>query len=99
MPVSRQAFEQENAPPRARLKAIAQATGAQLIEPFDSLCRAGLCPVLDAQGVPLYTDSVHMRPEYSRRAAAYLEPTILAPAAAAASQLKPKEGVALPKSS
>lgn len=98
-PVSRQAFEQENAQPRAHLKAIAQATGAQLIEPLDSLCRAGLCPVLDAQGVPLYTDSVHMRLECSRRAAAYLEPTILAPAAAAASQLKPKEGVALPKSS
>jgi len=69
---------------RARLTAIAQRTGAILIEPSDFLCKAHFCPALDDSGAPLYTDSIHMRPAYSRRAAVYLDQTV-SPLAQAAS--------------
>ncbi|WP_256080032.1 acyltransferase family protein [Massilia sp. YIM B04103] len=86
-PLSLQAFAAENAATRERLLGIAQATGAQVINPLDFLCDGTLCPVLDQQGAPLYTDSIHMRPAYSRRAAGYLEPTLIPPAPAGAAQL------------
>ena len=63
---------------RQRLLEIARATGATAIEPADTLCSDGKCPVLDATGVPLYTDSVHMRPRYARAAATFLDQTMLA---------------------
>ena len=69
-------YRQRHAAARARLVAIAGAAGAHVIEPAEYLCRANLCPVQDASGAPLYTDDVHMRPAYSRRAAGFLDQTI-----------------------
>ena len=70
-------YQVRNAAPRARLAAIARSNGAVLIDPARYLCSSAACPVLDAQGAPLYTDSVHMRPAYSRRAASFLDQTLL----------------------
>ncbi len=70
-------FHQRNAAPLARLTAIAAETGAIVIEPAQSMCQGQLCPVLDDNGAPLYTDSIHMRPDYSRRAASFLDQTML----------------------
>ncbi len=69
-------FLQSNANPRGRLIKIANEAGAIIIEPSDFLCKQNVCPVLDQDGRPVYTDGIHMRPEYSRRAAVYLEQTI-----------------------
>jgi len=69
-------YELKNAAPRARLAAIAAATGAIVIDPAQHLCSGGSCPVLDDAGAPLYTDGIHMRPAYSRRAANFLDQTL-----------------------
>lgn len=76
-------YRQRNAAPLARLTAIAADTGAIVIEPAQFMCKDNVCPVLDETGSPLYTDTIHMRPAYSRRAASFLDPTMLrAPAGA-----------------
>jgi peptidoglycan/LPS O-acetylase OafA/YrhL len=77
-PVRLDRFLADNAAPHARLAAIARANGAELIDPTRFLCAANLCPVLDADGAPVYTDTMHMRPAYSRLAAGYLARTIAA---------------------
>src|SRR6185503_9772206 len=41
----------------ARLKAIAQAAGATVIDPADWLCTASSCPAADEAGRPLYRDA------------------------------------------
>jgi peptidoglycan/LPS O-acetylase OafA/YrhL len=66
----------ENSIPRNRLRTIANDTGAKIIEPTDFLCKGNICPVTDSDGTPLYMDSIHMRPQYSRSAAVFLEETI-----------------------
>ncbi|MDQ1817451.1 acyltransferase family protein [Massilia sp. CCM 9210] len=78
-------YRQRNAAPLARLTAIAADTGAIVIEPARFMCKGNVCPVLDETGSPLYTDTIHMRPAYSRRAASFLDPAIVrAPAGASA---------------
>ncbi len=71
------AYFARHAAARARLAAIGRATGATVIEPADTLCQNGTCPVLDEAGAPLYTDSIHMRPTYARRAASFLDQAML----------------------
>ncbi len=62
-----------------RLNDIARENGATVIDPMLSLCPGMRCPVLDAIGEPVYTDSVHIRPGFSLEGAAYLEATLQAP--------------------
>lgn len=69
-------FWDENAPARMRLIKLAQESGATVIEPAAYLCKNNLCPVLGDDGAPLYTDGIHMRPSYTRRAAVFLDQTI-----------------------
>jgi hypothetical protein len=77
--LSLDAFLERYAVQRRALAQIAAETGAHLIEPTDFLCKDNRCPVLDADGTPLYTDGIHMRPRYVRRAAGYLQQTIEGP--------------------
>ncbi|MDB5756566.1 MAG: acyltransferase [Massilia sp.] len=77
-PVRLDQFMEDNSVPRARLTSIAHATGVELIDPTTFLCMANICPVLGADGTPAYTDTMHMRPAYSRSAAGYLIQTISA---------------------
>jgi len=72
-------FLERYAVQRRALVQIAAETGAHLIEPTDFLCKENRCPVLDADGAPLYTDGIHMRPRYVRRAAGFLQQTIEGP--------------------
>ncbi|QDG73332.1 acyltransferase family protein [Janthinobacterium tructae] len=81
-------FLRESAGPRKRLSAIAEQTGAVLIDPLNYLCSQETCPVLDAEGKPLYTDPIHMRPAYARRVASYLAPTLLPAASTKASRVE-----------
>ncbi|MCE3606104.1 acyltransferase [Massilia sp. P8910] len=90
-------YRQRNAAPLARLTAIAADTGAIVIEPAQFMCKDNVCPVLDDSGAPLYTDTIHMRPAYSRRAASFLDPTMLrAPAGASAATRTPPTAQASP---
>jgi peptidoglycan/LPS O-acetylase OafA/YrhL len=66
-------FRQFHGEPRARVTALARATGATLVDPVDYLCKNGVCPVLNPKGQPIYTDSVHMRPYFVRSAVHYLD--------------------------
>jgi hypothetical protein len=46
--------------------------------------------VLADDGAPLYTDTMHMRPRYSRAAASYLSQTITSDPVVAASDVAPR---------
>ncbi len=50
----------------ARLKAIAEAAGASVIDPADWLCTASYCPSADEAGRPLYRDATHLRASAAR---------------------------------
>ncbi len=54
-------FRQRTAYVSGRLADVAARTGAVLYDPAPSLCPDGHCPVLDADGIPLYMDSAHLR--------------------------------------
>lgn len=75
--LNKQIFLDENGSVRARLISIAQQSGARIIEPLDYLCTGATCPVTDSNGIPAYTDPVHMRPAYSRKMVTYLDQTML----------------------
>lgn len=75
-PLKLDQFIADNAVSRNRVIEIARSAGAELIDPTTSLCKDNLCPVVGADGTPVYTDTMHMRPSYSRSAAQYLTQTI-----------------------
>lgn len=75
-PVALDRYLADNAAIHGRLKEIARQSGAGVVEPSRFLCANNVCPVLDADGKPLYTDPIHMRPAYAKRAAGYLRPGI-----------------------
>jgi peptidoglycan/LPS O-acetylase OafA/YrhL len=62
----------------ARLKQVALANGAEVIEPFASLCAAGQCiRSMPDDGSPAYKDIGHLRPRYARSFATYIDPALL----------------------
>lgn len=75
-PVKLDRFLDDNAAVHERLVQIAHDAGVELIDPAAFLCQQNLCPVLGPDGAPVYTDTMHMRPAYSRSAATYLTPTM-----------------------
>ncbi|WP_273028363.1 acyltransferase family protein [Massilia timonae] len=75
-PLKLDRFIADNAASRNHIIEIARSVGAELIDPSTSLCKDNMCPVLGADGAPAYTDTMHMRPSYSRSAAQYLTQTI-----------------------
>jgi len=50
----------------SRLRRIAAATGASVLDPTDWLCGRDACPAADEQGRPLYKDDSHLRASYAR---------------------------------
>jgi hypothetical protein len=73
-------FEQRYAEINKILAAIAEQSGATLIDPIPYLCPQAHCPVFDADGRPLYLDSSHMTRSYAISAAAYIDVTLDPPA-------------------
>jgi peptidoglycan/LPS O-acetylase OafA/YrhL len=69
-------FEQRYAAINKILAAIAEQSGATLIDPIRYLCPQAHCPVFDADGRPLYLDSFHMTRSYAIRAATYIDATL-----------------------
>jgi hypothetical protein len=69
-------FEQRYAEINKILAAIAEQSGATLIDPIPYLCPQAHCPVFDADGRPLYLDSAHLTRSYAMRAATYIDATL-----------------------
>jgi len=48
------------------LRAIAQRTGASILDPSDWLCGTQYCPSIDERGRPIYVDGSHVRASIMR---------------------------------
>jgi hypothetical protein len=59
------------------LRTIAAANGATAVDPFETFCSGGTCPVLDAAGDALYVDSNHPRNSYVRASASFIDATLV----------------------
>jgi hypothetical protein len=71
--VSRTEFAAAIKPVTDRLRALAAVTGAHVIDPMDYFCEPEICRTVNADGMPLYRDSNHMRPFYVREKAAFID--------------------------
>jgi hypothetical protein len=65
-PVPRTEVEALTAAVDARLRALATAAGATVVDPADWLCSAAWCPTADDAGRPLYKDATHLRASAAR---------------------------------
>jgi len=61
----------------AKLRAIAEDTGARALDPLDSLCPGETCPVVAPDGAPVYFDFGHIRPAYAREHVGFLDEAVL----------------------
>lgn len=62
----------ENLSALADLERIAALAGATVVNPLDYLCGPATCPTVSA-GKPLYNDSSHIRAEYARSSATFID--------------------------
>jgi SGNH domain-containing protein len=69
------------APLMERLREIAARTGAQVLDPSDSLCAVMRCPSVGEDGLPLYIDSNHLRASSAREHATFIDGTLFGPKA------------------
>jgi peptidoglycan/LPS O-acetylase OafA/YrhL len=65
-PVPRAEISALAAPIDERLKRIAAAAGAEVIDPNEWLCTPKNCPTADEAGRPLYKDDTHLRASFAR---------------------------------
>ncbi len=56
-----------------RLKAIAARTGAHLVDPIAALCDLERCPLMTADGLPIFRDRSHLNPTFVRDHVLYLD--------------------------
>lgn len=63
----------------ARLRQLALATNATLIDPLPTLCPGDACIRTFADGVPVYKDGDHLRSAYTEKFATYLDPVLKVP--------------------
>ena len=70
-------YEAFAAPVVQKLRAIAAAAGAEVIDPADTLCAALACATVTEQGTPLYVDSDHLRPFFARSSALFVDEMLL----------------------
>jgi len=71
--ISKTAFAAAVRPVVDKLRTIADATGARLVDPTDYFCEADVCPTVTPDGTPLYSDSNHIRPFYVRESAIFVD--------------------------
>jgi len=58
------------------LKVMAARFGAVVIDPLDSLCPQGMCPVFRPDGGPVYKDDNHIAASYCRDFCDYMDVTV-----------------------
>lgn len=59
------------------LTALAQEVGVGVIDPSATLCRAGICDRLTAEGAPVYRDQTHLSEGWIRANASFLDPVFV----------------------
>lgn len=59
------------------LEKVAIESGAVVIDPLDYICSDSVCPVVDADGMPLYKDRVHLSARYAREHARFIDRTLI----------------------
>jgi hypothetical protein len=75
--VSRSEFAELTKPVVERLKAVAAAAGAIVIDPMDFFCDKSVCPTVTADGQPIYSDANHIRPFYVKQKALFIDRILL----------------------
>jgi hypothetical protein len=73
-PLPRSELAALTAPIDERLRRIAAAVGATVIDPTEWLCTPTLCPSLDEHGRPLYKDESHLRASVARERFVAVDP-------------------------
>ena len=71
-------FDSEFGAFNARLRKLALASGATVIDPMPAMCNGGVCSALAPDGSPMYADGVHIRSSYVRRFASFIDVTMKA---------------------
>ena len=56
-----------------RMRQIAIRSGAIVIDPIPTLCKGNQCTRADADATPIYKDAGHLRAEYGRKFATYID--------------------------
>jgi peptidoglycan/LPS O-acetylase OafA/YrhL len=56
-----------------RLRRIASATGAIVLDPADAICPNGNCALIHGDGIPTYKDGCHLTATYSRENATFID--------------------------
>jgi peptidoglycan/LPS O-acetylase OafA/YrhL len=69
-------FQQNVKLAHSRLRELAMRTGAHVIDPLDTFCVDGICPIIDKDGNPLYKDSGHITASYARAKASFIDITL-----------------------
>jgi peptidoglycan/LPS O-acetylase OafA/YrhL len=75
--VSRSEFAELTKPVVERLKAVAAAAGAIVIDPMDFFCDKSVCPTVTTDGQPIYSDANHIRPFYVKQKALFIDRILL----------------------
>lgn len=60
-----------------RIAAAARAAGAEIVDPFDGICRDTICPATTEDGNPIFMDDSHLRASYAAMNVLYLDPFLL----------------------
>lgn len=71
--VSRSEFAEVTKPVAERLRAVAAAAGATVVDPVDYFCNSSTCPTTTDDGHPIYSDSNHIRPFYVEQKAVFID--------------------------
>lgn len=76
---TRQDVVMRSGPIRERLKILGSRSGVEIIDPLDVLCEKERCSPVDDQQAPIYKDAGHLRAEYVRNHATFIDRIILDP--------------------
>jgi peptidoglycan/LPS O-acetylase OafA/YrhL len=72
-------YEAYVAPLMGRLRDIAAASGATIIDPARALCPQMSCPATNERGLPVHVDSNHLTGAFAREHATFIDTILLAP--------------------
>jgi len=75
-PLKKTEFLQENGEIIEKIRSVAMAHGAEVIDPLDFLSTNGICLKENSEG-PIYFDPTHLRTEYVKYNIKYLDSTLL----------------------
>jgi len=68
-------FLQINGEVIQNIRKIALRNGCKIINPLDFLCKNGIC-FSELNGIPIYYDYKHLRPDYTRKNAVFIDCTL-----------------------